>query len=61
MNNQDRLKEIKKRDIEILEGTRLKKDWEWLIEQAEKLEKIEEAWLNGSGEDIDIELQEAFE
>ncbi len=35
--------------------------FQWLLKQAEKLEKIEKAWRNGSGEDIDVELQEAFE
>lgn len=36
-------------------------DIEWLVKQTEKLEKIEKAWRYGSGEDIDIALQEAFE
>lgn len=41
MTNEERLKEIKIRDIEILEGTSLKNDWHWLIEQAEKTQLLE--------------------
>lgn len=39
----------------------LPQDIEWLLEQAEKLKKIEKAWRDGSGEDIDVALQETFE
>lgn len=52
------LQEIKK-SIEIYNY--LPADIEWLVKQTEKLEKIKNAWLYGSGEDIDVELQEAFD
>lgn len=43
-------------------GTEISRDdLIWLLEQADKLENIEKAWREGSGEDIDIALQEVFE
>ncbi|MFS0783585.1 hypothetical protein [Bacillus sp. 1P06AnD] len=39
----------------------IKAEKDWLIKQAEKLENIEKAWREGTGEDVDIALQEAFE
>ena len=36
-------------------------DINWLVEQAENLYRIEQAWRNGSGENLDIALDEAFE
>lgn len=39
-----RLNEIKSRDTKIIEGTRLKEDFGWLIEQAELNEQIKGAY-----------------
>lgn len=39
MDDKERLKEIKKRDIAMLYGTKLEADWYWLEKQAEKVEK----------------------
>lgn len=41
MADKERLEEIKKMDVRWLMHSRIKNDWEWLIEQAERLDKID--------------------
>lgn len=36
MKSEERLKEIKERDVSFLQGTKLENDWHWLIMQLEK-------------------------
>jgi hypothetical protein len=66
MKKQDKLQDVKnKHKLAIKDGelhsTHLTiQDIEWLFKQAESLKNIEKAWRGGSGEDIDVALQEAF-
>jgi len=39
-----RLLEIKNRDSKFLEGTMLKEDFDWLIEQAERVDYLEKVY-----------------
>lgn len=67
MKNPDKIQDLKtKHKLAIKDGefhsTHLTiQDIEWLFKQAESLENIEKAWRDGSGEDIDVALQKAFE
>lgn len=57
-----RLEKVKEVDVEItqLPAEEMLKHWYWLIEQAEKLSKIEEAHAKGSRKGLDIAIQDAF-
>ncbi|SHH75030.1 hypothetical protein [Virgibacillus chiguensis] len=66
MEFRSRLEEIKNTDISLLYGTKLKERWDWLIQQAERVQELEKRchYLNNelfSERTIKNEFQQGIE
>ena len=55
-----KFEEIKNRETEIIEGTKLKKDFEWLIEKVETLDKISELWCEIEFEESELHPRDFY-